>query len=146
MNRERREKILYKDERYLIQGAIFEVYREMGCGFLEAVYQECLEMELHSRGVPFKRRVELSLSYKGNPLKRVYVPDIICFDKIVVELKAVKEIAPEHKAQLLNYLKATNLELGIIANFGSYPKAQIISLANQISRFSRLENELEDLE
>ena len=135
-NHEQRESILYKDECYLIQGAVFEVYKEMGCGFLEAVYQECMEMELRNRGVPFERQVELPLSYKSNRLKQVYIPDLICYGKIIVELKAVKEIAPEHKAQLLNYLKATDLKLGLLINFGSYPKAQIIRMANQYSRFS----------
>lgn len=122
---ERHEKILFKEECYAIQGAAFDVYREMGCGFLEAVYQECLERELSSRGIPFVAQPELALSYKGVPLKQTYKPDFICYGKIIVELKAVKEIAPEHKAQLLNYLKATGLELGLLVNFGHYPKAQI---------------------
>lgn len=128
MHRERHEmheKILFKDESYQIQGAIFEVYREMGCGFLEAVYQECLEKELQRRGIPFVAQPELALSYKGVPLKQIYKPDFICFGKIILELKAVKEIAPEHKAQVFNYLKATGMKLGLLANFGHYPKAQI---------------------
>lgn len=125
MNREtheRHEKILYKEESYRIQGAIFEVYREMGSGFLEAVYQECLERELDLRGIPFVAQYELKLRYKDEPLKQTYRPDIICYDKIIVELKAVKEIGSDYKAQLLNYLKATGLELGLLVNFGSYPK------------------------
>ena len=144
MNRERRENresILCKDECYLIQGAVFEVYREMGCGFLEAVYQECLEIELTRRGVPFDRHVELPLAYKGSSLRQTYIPDLICYGKIIVELKAVKDLAPEHQAQLLNYLKATNLELGLLVNFGAYPKVQIVRMANQ---FSRLNNKLEE--
>jgi GxxExxY protein len=150
MNRETREKhenILYREECYVIQGAIFEVYKEMGCGFLEAVYQECLELELRNRNVPFEQQMVLPLSYKENHLKQVYVPDLICYGKIIVELKAVKEIAPEHKAQLLNYLKATDLDLGLLVNFGAYPKAQIIHFVNQfsrLSRFSRLKNESEE--
>lgn len=133
MNREQREtheKILFPDECYAIQGAIFDVYREMGCGFLEAVYQECLEREYTKRIIPFQPQVELKLNYKGEPLKQTYKPDFICFGKIIVEIKAVKELGPEHKAQLLNYLKATGLELGLLVNFGSYPKAEIVRIAN----------------
>ena len=78
----------------------------MGCGFLEAVYQECLEKELNSRGIPFESQKEIELQYKGDPLTQKYKPDFICFDVIIVELKAVKEIANEHRAQVMNYLKA----------------------------------------
>lgn len=125
MNHGPHEKILFKDEVYTIQGAIFEVYREMGCGFLEAVYQECLEKELRLRSIPFVSQKELNLAYKGQPLEQCYRPDLICFDKIIVELKAVSELANEHKAQLFNYLKASNLHLGLLVNFGHHPKAQI---------------------
>jgi GxxExxY protein len=133
MNREKREtheKVLFPDECYAIQGAVFDVYREMGCGFLEAVYQECLEREFRLRQLPFEAQKEIVLSYKGEQLAQTYKPDFICFGKIIVELKAVKEIAPEHKAQLLNYLKTTGLELGLLINFGAYPKAEIVRLAN----------------
>ncbi|WP_028320625.1 GxxExxY protein [Desulfatiglans anilini] len=122
---ENHEKVLFKEECYAIQGAIFEVYREMGCGFLEAVYQECLERELTTRGIPFVAQTDLTLNYKGEPLKQTYKPDFICFGKIIVELKAVKEIAPEHKAQVINYLKATGMRLGLLVNFGHYPKVKI---------------------
>lgn len=117
--------ILFKEECFAIQGAVFEVYREMGCGFLEAVYQECLERELRMCKVPFDARPELQLSYKGSHLQQKYQPDLICFDSIIVELKAVKEIASEHQAQILNYLKATEMKLGMLVNFGSYPKVTI---------------------
>jgi len=116
---------LYKDESYLIRGAVFEVYREMGCGFLEAVYQECLEKELHKQNIPFISHPELELFYKQEKLRQIYIPDLICYEKIIVELKAVKEICDEHRAQLHNYLKAAKLELGFIVNFGHYPKATI---------------------
>jgi GxxExxY protein len=119
------KKIIYEEESYSIQGAIFEVYREMGCGFLEAVYQECLEKELRNRNIPFLAQPELELSYKGEVLKQKYRPDIICFSKIIIELKAVKEIAPEHQAQILNYLHATDMQLGLLVNFGAYPKVDI---------------------
>lgn len=122
---EEHQKILFKDESYAIQGAIFEVYREMGCGFLESVYQECLERELRARGIAFESQRELHLCYKGEPLRQTFKPDLICFGKIIVELKAVKELAPEHAAQVLNYLKATGLQLGLLVNFSSYPKATI---------------------
>lgn len=122
---EEHEKILYKDESYIIQGAVFEVYREMGNGFLESVYQECLERELIAKSATFVVQPELRLHYKSNLLKQTYRPDFICFEKIIVELKAVKELAPEHKAQIINYLKATGLRLGLLVNFGSHPKAQI---------------------
>ncbi len=119
------DKILFKDECYAIQGAVFEVYREMGNGFLEGVYQECLERELLAKSVPFVAQPELTLSYKGALLKQIYKPDFICFEKIIIELKAVRELMPEHKAQLINYLKATGLRLGLLVNFGHHPKAQI---------------------
>lgn len=119
------EKILYKEECYEIQGAVFEVYREMGCGFLEAVYQECLERELAEHHIPFVSQPELTLRYKGSELKQKYQPDLICHGKIIVELKAVKEIAPEHQAQILNYLKATGMRLGLLINFGCHPKATV---------------------
>lgn len=149
MNREKHENIIFKEESYQIQGAVFDVYREMGCGFLEAVYQECLEKELLIRGIPFSAQQALNLFYKHKPLTQKYKPDFICYDRIIVEIKAVKEIAAEHKAQVLNYLKATNYELGLLVNFGSYPKATILRLANtnisRLSRFSRLEENKEDL-
>lgn len=126
---ENHEKILFKDESYAIQGAVFEVYREMGAGFLEAVYQECLEKELKSRGIPFVSQPEIQLFYKNETLAQTYKPDLLCYDKIIIELKAVKEFAPEHKAQLINYLKATGLSLGLLVNFGSFPKAIVARFA-----------------
>jgi len=118
-------KIIFKEESYAIQGAVFEVYREMGCGFLEAVYQECLEKEFSKRGIPFTAQKELKLMYKDKLLQQTYKPDFICYNKIIVELKAAKSIVPEHEAQVLNYLKATGMELGLLVNFGAYPKAVV---------------------
>lgn len=97
----------------------------MGCGFLEAVYQECLGKEFACRIIPHVAQKELQLFYKGELLNQTYKPDFICYEKIVVELKAVKDITPEHKAQVFNYLKATGLKLGLLVNFGHYPKAEI---------------------
>src|SRR5574344_281468 len=115
--------LLYKEESYLIRGAVFEVYREMGCGFLEAVYQECLEKELSKQNIPFISQPLLELYYKQEKLLQNYKPDLICYDKIIIEIKAVKDICNEHRAQLHNYLKATRLKLGFLINFGHYPKA-----------------------
>ncbi|MBC2711380.1 MAG: GxxExxY protein [Desulfosarcina sp.] len=119
------KKNLYEKESYTIRGAVFAVYREMGCGFLEAVYQECLEKELRLRNIPFRSQPEVKLIYKGETLEQTYKPDLICYGSIILELKAVKEIGDEHRAQLHNYLKATGLKLGFLVNFGHYPKATI---------------------
>ena len=113
----------FEEETFAIRGAVFEVYRVMGCGFLEAVYQECLEKELAARGIPFVAQQELRLYYKGETLRQFYKPDLICFGKIIVELKAISALSGEHKAQVLNYLKATGHEVGLLVNFGCYPKA-----------------------
>ena len=114
--------IVYKEESYAIIGACFEVYKDKGCGFLEAVYQECLEMELRMRQIPFVAQQALVLSYKGNRLKQTYVPDFICYEKIILEIKALSALADEHRAQVHNYLKATGHKLGLLVNFGHYPK------------------------
>jgi len=119
------EGLIYEEETYAIRGAVFAVYKEMGCGFLEAVYQECLEKELKRREIPYVAQPELILAYKGEQLTQTYKPDLLCFDKIIVELKALKEFAPEHKAQLLNYLRASNLKLGLLINFGCFPNVRI---------------------
>lgn len=119
------EDILYRDESYQIQGAVFEVYREMGCGFLEAVYQECLAKEFSLRGISFVEHQELRLFYKGEQLRQTYIPDFVCHESIIVELKALTITTGEHKAQVLNYLKATGMHLGLLANFGCHPKATV---------------------
>ena len=119
------EGLLYKDESYVIQGAIFEVYREMGCGFLEAVYQECLEEEFKLQSIPFVAQRDLLIEYKGKKLRQTYKPDFICFDQIIVEIKALSVLAGEHEAQVLNYLKATGYRLGLLVNFGCHPKATV---------------------
>ncbi|MDR1283593.1 MAG: GxxExxY protein [Opitutaceae bacterium] len=116
--------IVLANESYRIIGTCFEVYKEKGCGFLEAVFQECMEMELELQGIPFEAQKVLPLSYKGRPLKQTYKADIVCFDKVLVELKAVSEITNEHRAQVINYLNATGLKLGLLVNFGHYPKLQ----------------------
>ena len=125
MNHEKREKIIFKKESYAIQGAIFEVYKEMGPGFIEAVYQECLEKEFDSKNIPYESQANVGLHYKNTALIHTYKADFICFDSILIELKAVKEITDIHRAQLLNYLNATKLKLGLLVNFSSYPKVYI---------------------
>lgn len=124
-----RKNFLFEEESYLLRGAVFEVYREMGCGFLEAVYQECLEKELHRQHIPFVSQPELELFYKQERLQQSYRPDFICYEKIIVEIKAVKEICDEHRAQVHNYLKAGRLQLGLLVNFGHYPMATIERIA-----------------
>ena len=129
MNEElKQNKLIFGDECYLIQGAIFEVYREMGCGFLESVYQECLEKELRRQNIPFVAQKVLELNYKGEKLLQTYKPDFIFYDKIILEIKAVKNVPPEYEAQVINYLKATKIKLGLLVNFGDYPKATITRL------------------
>jgi GxxExxY protein len=116
--------LIKEEETYQVLGACFEAYKDKGCGFLEAVYQECLEIELELRSVPFEAQVELTLSYKGRKLRQKSVPDFICFGTIVVELKAVSDLTDEHRAQLHNYLKATGHRVGLLVNFGHYPKVE----------------------
>lgn len=117
--------LLFEKETYLIRGAIFEVYSEMGNGFLEAVYQECLIKEFCKQQIPFSPQQELILQYKNDRLNHTYKPDFICFDKIIVEIKACKSLTDEHRSQVHNYLKATSLDLGLLVNFGNYPKVEI---------------------
>lgn len=112
-------------ETFAIRGAVYEVYRQMGTGFLEQVYQECLEIELRNRGVPFVSQADIQVCYGEERLKQTYRADLVCFDKIIVELKAVKAILPEHVAQLHNYLKATGAKVGLLVNFGHYPGVEI---------------------
>ncbi len=116
--------LVYKAESYNIVGACFEVYREKGCGFLEAVYQECLELEFGMRELPFSSQAVLRLEYKGQPLKQYYTPDFLCYEKIVLEIKAVSNLTDDHRAKVHNYLKAADMKLAILANFGHYPKLE----------------------
>ena len=124
------ERLIFEKESYDIRGSILDVYYEMGNGFLEAVYQECLEIEFELREIPFQSQKPISLEYKKRELKQKYIPDFICYNKIVVELKSVRKILPEHEAQLINYLKATKLKLGFLVNFSSFPKVDIRRFVN----------------
>jgi GxxExxY protein len=116
--------LLYEKETYALIGACFEVYKEKGCGFLEGVYQECLEIELRSQGISFVPQPQLELQYKGQILRQRYQPDFLCFGTVVVEIKAVTVLCDQHRAQLHNYLKATGHRLGLLANFGHHPKLE----------------------
>jgi len=116
--------IIYPELSYKIMGACFEVYKEKGCGFLEAVYQECLELEFADQGMRFAAQPGLGLTYKGRPLKQTYQPDFICADKVILEIKAVTALTDEHRAQVHNYLRATGHRLGLLVNFGHYPKVE----------------------
>lgn len=117
--------LILQEETYAIRGAIFEVYKEIGSGFLEPVYQECLTKEFSSRMIPFRSQPELSISYKGEQLALTYRPDFICHESIIIELKAVSLLINEYRAQMHNYLRATRLHLGLLVNFGHVLKVEI---------------------
>lgn len=111
--------LLFKDETYSIIGAAMEVHRTLGHGFLESVYQEALELELKVRKIPYVAQSEIIISYKNQLLSKAFIADLYCYNAIIVELKAVSAISPVHEAQLINYLKATKCQLGLLINFGS---------------------------
>ena len=113
------EKLLFEQETYKIIGAAMEVSHQLGGGFLEAVYQESLAEELFSRKIKFIREKKIPIYYKGKELKQHYKADFICYENIILEIKAVSRIQPEHQAQIINYLRALNLKLGLILNFGN---------------------------
>ena len=107
-----------KDESFRLIGAAFEVYNDRGFGLAEEYYQECLEIELELREIPFRAKQELASFYKGRELKKRYFPDLFVFDSIIVELKAVTQLLPEHEAQLINYMRIAKQPLGYLINFG----------------------------
>ena len=113
------DNLLFKDEVYALVGAAMDVHRELGNGFLEAVYQEALEMELTLRKIPFRSQVELHIPYKGAYLKKRYIADLVAFDEILVELKAISVLTSVEEAQVIHYIKASNLPLGVLINFGA---------------------------
>lgn len=118
-------KLLYEAETFRVRGACFEVYKQKGSGFLEPVYQECLEIELGLAEIDFVSQPRLQLDDKGRILRAEYIPDFICFRGIVLELKAVSKLRDEHRAQLPDYLKATNDRLSLLINFGHHPQLEI---------------------
>ncbi len=111
--------LLFKEESYKIVGVAMEIHKELGAGFLESVYQEAFEIELQKQNMPYEREALLNIFYKGQKLKKRYSADFVCYDKIVVELKALGELNTDHQAQVLNYLKTSGLKLGLLLNFGS---------------------------
>ncbi len=115
---------LFKHETYQIMGACFAVYKEKGNGFVEPIYQDSLEIELEHLGIPFDAQCNYSLFHRGIQLKHSYTPDLLCYNQIIVELKAAKSLTDEHRAQVLNYLKVTGLQLGLLVNFGGFPKVE----------------------
>jgi GxxExxY protein len=116
--------LILKDEVYAVVGAAIEVHRELGPGFLEAVYQEAIEFELTARQIPFAPRQPLTIYYKGRRLRKEYEADLVCYQQIIVELKALDRISGKEEAQLLNYLKATGLRVGLLINFGHVGKLE----------------------
>lgn len=113
------EEYILKNECYKIIGACMEVHNELGSGFLEAVYSEALAREFIDRGILFHSDIRLDVFYKGEKLNKFYVADFVCFDQIILELKAMEGLTDEHLAQVLNYLKATGFRIGLLINFGS---------------------------
>jgi GxxExxY protein len=122
--------LIFKEECYRIVGACFEVYKEKGSGFVEPVYDDCLEIEFGLQNIPFLAKGRLELRYKGHLLRHHYEPDFVCFDKVIVEIKAVSSLTDEHRAQVLNYLAATGFELALLVNFGHYPTLEWERIAN----------------
>lgn len=110
--------LFYRDESYKIRGALFAVHNELGCGFLERVYQDALEVEFRLRNIPYEREKAIQIVYKGEPLGEPYRADFVCYGKVIIEMKSVSEILDVHRAQIINYLKATKMKLGFLVNFG----------------------------
>ena len=109
--------LIYPQESYAINGCLLKVYNGLGCGFLEAVYQEALEIEMKKRSIPFESQCKIQIQYKDVPMEHYFIADFVCYNKIIVELKSVSAILPEHEAQIINYLRATGFKLGILLNF-----------------------------
>lgn len=118
------DELVLREEVYAIVGAAIEVHRQLGAGFLEAVYQEALERELALRGIAFEAQRELLIHYRGQPLSKIYVCDLLCFDKVLVELKAMVGLTGREEAQVINYLKAAGLPVGLLINFGAHGKLE----------------------
>lgn len=138
-------KLIYPTESYAIIGACFNVYNEKGCGFTEPVYQECLEIELEWQHIPFAAQQEFKLVYRERPLKQTFRVDFHCWNKIILEIKSVSELTDEHRAQVLNYLNATGCQLGMLVNFGHYPRLEyerlVLTEGKKLPRITRLTND-----
>jgi GxxExxY protein len=116
--------LICKSESYAVIGACMAVYKEKGCGFLEPVYHECLEIEFELQQIPFLSKPPQTLRYRGRTLVQTFSPDFLCHGKIILEIKAASALVDEHRAQVLNYPSATCSELGLLVNFGHYPKLE----------------------
>jgi GxxExxY protein len=127
--------LIWREESYAIMGACFEVHKEQGCGFVEPIYQKCLEIEFQQRGIPAIPKPQLDIHYKGTRLELCYEPDFVCYGKIIVEIKAVSDLNDVFRAQVQNYLKATGFELGLLVNFGSHPKLEYERIVRSKERF-----------
>jgi GxxExxY protein len=117
-------KLLHENETFQIIGACFEVYNAMGAGFTESIYEECLALELSARNISFRQQPRLSLNYKDILLTHRFQPDFLCFDMILLEIKAASKLVDEHRSQILNYLHAVRLPVGLLVNFGASPKLE----------------------
>jgi GxxExxY protein len=122
--------IIYKEECYHIYHCIYNVHNKLGNGFLESVYQEALEIEFRKEKIPFESQKMIHIYYDDKPLTQFFKADIVCYGKILLELKAVTKINNEHKAQLMNYLSATKIKLGLLVNFGTHPKVEICRIVH----------------
>ena len=116
--------LLYKEEVYQIVGAAIEVHKEMGHGFLEAVYEEAMMLESEERNIPCENQVKVPIYYKQKKLKKEYVADYVGYGKIIVEFKSMPHLTTKEEAQLLNYLKATRMKVGLLINFGRHGKLE----------------------
>lgn len=116
--------IILREESYKIMGACFEVYKEKGCGFTEPLYHECLAIEFIKQGIPFVSQPIIELEYEGTKLEQHFRPDFVCFDQVILEIKATSKLIDENRAQVLNYLNAMKFRLGLLVNFGHYPKVE----------------------
>jgi GxxExxY protein len=130
--KEEKAELIYKGESYAVIGACFAVYKDKGFGFHEPVYHECLEIELEFQGIPFLSKPAQTLQYRGRTLVQTFNPDFLCYDKIILEIKAVSVLTDEHRAQVLNYLAATGCKLGLLVNFGHYPRLEYERLLPRI--------------
>jgi GxxExxY protein len=122
--KEERLQLIYRDESYAMIGTCFAVYKDKGCGFLEPVYHVCPEIELELQRIPFQSKASQTLQNRGRTLVQTFAPDFACYDNVIVELKAVSTLIDEHWAQLLHYLSATGCKLGLLVNFGHYPRME----------------------
>jgi len=133
--------LIYKPESHQIIGAAIEVHRTLGNGFLEQVYQEALSIEFEKQGIPFEKEKQIRIQYKDSFLEKAYIADFVCYDKIILECKAVGHLLPEHESQVINYLYATGFQLGLLINFGKY-QIEIKRIANIDGKMKRQRNEL----